>query len=156
MTPVKPLPAASVPTGASTPEAAWPRLFAAWVVSLAATLGALLIGEGMGQAPCVLCWYQRILMFPLAVILGMAAFGNDRRGAVYALPLALGGAGVAGYHTALVAGWVPQWWIPCGAGPSCSDQKLVILGDIQIPWLSLLAFTAIVAFLLVYLRKTRS
>jgi disulfide bond formation protein DsbB len=95
-------------------------------------------------------------MFPLAVILGMAAFGNDRRGAIYALPLGLGGAAVAGYHSALVAGWVPQWWIPCGAGPSCSDQKLVILGDIQIPWLSLLAFTVIVAFLLAYLRKTRA
>ena len=108
------------------------------------------------MTPCQLCWYQRILMFPLTVILGMAAFGNDRRGAVYALPLALGGAAMAGYHTALVAGWVPQWWIPCGAGPSCSDQKLVILGDIQIPWLSLLAFTAIVALLLSYLRKTRS
>jgi hypothetical protein len=61
----------------------------------------------------------------------------------------------AGYHTALVAGWVPPWWIPCGAGPSCSELKLVILGDIQIPWLSLLAFAALVAMLLIYLRRTR-
>jgi disulfide bond formation protein DsbB len=133
----------------------WAWLSAAWAVALVSTFAALFIGEVMGMMPCQLCWYQRILMFPLAVILGMAAFGNERRGAVYALPLALGGAAVAGYHSALVAGWVPQWWIPCGAGPSCSDQKLVILGDIQIPWLSLLAFTAIVALLLVYLRKTR-
>ena len=133
----------------------WAWLSAAWAVALVSTLAALFIGEVMGMTPCQLCWYQRILMFPLAVILGMAAFGNDRHGAVYTLPLALGGAAVAGYHTALVAGWVPQWWIPCGAGPSCSDQKLVILGDIQIPWLSLLAFTVIVALLLVYLKKTR-
>lgn len=133
----------------------WAWLSAAWAVALVSTFAALFIGEVMGMTPCQLCWYQRILMFPLAVILGMAAFGNDRRGAVYALPLALGGVAVAGYHTALVAGWVPQWWIPCGAGPSCSDQKLVILGDIQIPWLSLLAFSAIAAQLLVYLRKTR-
>ncbi len=75
-------------------------------------------------------------MFPLAVILGIAAFGNDRRGAIYGLPLAVGGTTLAGYHTALVAGWVPKGWIPCGAGPSCSDQKLVILGDIQIQGLS--------------------
>jgi len=134
----------------------WAWLSAAWVVALVSTFAALFIGEVMGMAPCQLCWYQRILMFPLVVILGMAAFGNDRRGAIYALPLALGGVAVAGYHTALIAGWVPQWWIPCGAGPSCSDQKLVILGNIQIPWLSLLAFIAIVALLLVYLRKTRS
>jgi disulfide bond formation protein DsbB len=140
---------------ASRQSTGWLWLSAAWAVALVSTFAALFIGEVMGMTPCQLCWYQRILMFPLALILGMAAFGNDRRGAVYALPLALGGAAVAGYHTALVAGWVPQWWIPCGAGPSCSDQKLVILGDIQIPWLSLLAFSAIAALLLVYLRKTR-
>lgn len=143
----------SVPTRTNT---GWVWLSAAWAVALVSTFAALFIGEVMGMTPCQLCWYQRILMFPLAVILGMAAFGNDRRGAIYALPLALGGVAMAGYHTALVAGWVPQWWIPCGAGPSCSDQKLVILGDIQIPWLALLAFTAIVALLTVYLRKTRA
>lgn len=133
----------------------WVWLSGAWAVALVSTFAAIFIGEVMGMTPCQLCWYQRILMFPLAVILGMAAFGNDRRGAIYSMPLAMGGVAVAGYHTALVAGWVPQWWIPCGAGPSCSDQKLVILGNIQIPWLSLLAFSAIVALLLFYLRKTR-
>lgn len=138
------------------PTSGWIWLSAAWAVALVSTFAALFIGEVMGMTPCQLCWYQRILMFPLAVILGMAAFGNDRRGAIYALPLAMGGVAIAAYHTALVAGWVPQWWIPCGAGPSCSDQKLVILGNIQIPWLSLLAFTAISALLLAYLRKTRS
>ncbi|MDZ7590851.1 MAG: disulfide bond formation protein B [Rubrivivax sp.] len=141
---------------ATRPSTGWVWLSAAWAVALVSTSASLFIGEVMGMTPCQLCWYQRILMFPLALILGLAAFGNDRRGAIYALPLALGGVAVAGYHTALVAGWVPQWWIPCGAGPSCSDQKLVIFGDIQIPWLSLLAFTAIVAFLIVYLRRTRS
>lgn len=142
-----------VPTRSST---GWTWLSAAWSIALVSTFATLFIGEVMGMTPCQLCWYQRILMFPLAVILGMAAFGSDRRGAIYALPLAMGGVAIAAYHTALVAGWVPQWWIPCGAGPSCSDQKLVILGNIQIPWLSLLAFSAIAALLLVYLRKTRS
>jgi disulfide bond formation protein DsbB len=129
---------------------------AAWGVALAATLGALFLGEVMGMTPCLLCWYQRIFMFPLALVLGMAAFANDRRGAVYALPLALGGAALAGYHTALVAGWVPTWWVPCGAGPSCSQESLEILDGVQIPWVSLLAFVAIAVLLLVYLRKTRS
>jgi disulfide bond formation protein DsbB len=110
----------------------------------------------MGMTPCVLCWYQRIFMFPLALILGMAAFAEDRRGATYALPLALGGAAIACYHSALIAGWVPKWWVPCGTGPSCSEQSLEILGGIQIPWLSLAAFIAIVILLFVYLRKTRS
>jgi disulfide bond formation protein DsbB len=86
------------------PSTGWVWLSAAWAVALVSTFAALFIGEVMGMTPCQLCWYQRILMFPLAVILGMAAFGNDTRGAIYALPLALAGAAVAGYHTALVAG----------------------------------------------------
>ena len=51
-------------------------LLAAFVVSLAATLGALYIGEVLGQTPCILCWYQRIAMFPLVVLLGIAAFNS--------------------------------------------------------------------------------
>lgn len=133
----------------------WLWLSAAWAIALVSTLGALFIGEVMGMTPCLLCWYQRIFMFPLALVLGMAAFAEDRRGAIYALPLALGGVGVAGYHSALAAGWVPKWWVPCGSGPSCSEQNLEILGGIQIPWLSLAAFTAIVLTLMAYLRKTR-
>ena len=74
------------------PSTGWLWLSAAWVVALVSTFAALFIGEVIGMTPCQLCWYQRILMFPLAVILGMAAFGGDRRGAIYALPLALGGA----------------------------------------------------------------
>ena len=134
----------------------WIWLLSAWGIALVATFGALFIGEVMGMMPCLLCWYQRIFMFPLALILGMAAFAEDRRGAVYALPLALGGAAMAGYQSALVAGWVPKWWVPCGTGPSCSEQSLEILGGIQIPWLSLMAFSAIAILLFIYLRKPRA
>ena len=132
----------------------WWWLLAAWIVALTATLSALFIGEVMGMTPCVLCWYQRIAMFPLALILGMAVFAEDRRGAVYAMPFVLAGLALAAYHSALIAGWVPQWRVPCGTGPSCSQQALVILGDIQIPWLSFGAFAALVSLLLLSLRKT--
>jgi disulfide bond formation protein DsbB len=137
-------------------QAAWGWLVSAWLVALLATAAALFLGEVMGMTPCLLCWYQRILMFPLALILSMAAFGNDRRGAVYALPFAAVGVLVAGYHTALVAAWVPSWWVPCGSGPSCSQQSLEVLGGIQLPWLSLLAFAVITAMLTIYLRRNRS
>ncbi len=52
----------------------WIWMMAAWGTALVSTLGALFIGEVMGMTPCVLCWWQRIFMFPLALILGMAAF----------------------------------------------------------------------------------
>ena len=134
----------------------WWWLMAAWALAMVSTLGALFLGEVMGMTPCVLCWYQRIFMFPLAIILGIGVFAEDRRGALYALPFAIGGVALAGYHTALVAGWVPQWWIPCGSGPSCSQQALVIFDDIQLPWLSLAAFVAITLTLMLYLQRTRT
>ncbi len=132
----------------------WTLLLLAWLVALAATAGALFIGEVMLMVPCQLCWYQRIFMFPLALILGMACFSEDRRGAVYALPLALGGTAMAGYHTLLVAGLIPKAWLPCSAGVSCADQRLEILNGIQIPWLSLAAFAAISLLLTLFFRKT--
>ncbi len=58
----------------------------AWLLALTATAAALFLGEVMGMTPCVLCWYQRIAMFPLVIVLGIACYESDRRGAVYALP----------------------------------------------------------------------
>lgn len=135
-------------------KGSWTLLLAAWLVAVIATAGALFIGEVMLMVPCQLCWYQRIAMFPLALILGMACFSEDRRGAVYALPLALAGTAIAAYHTLLVAGVIPKSWIPCGAGVSCADQKLEILNGVQIPWLSLIAFVAVSLLLIQFLRKT--
>ena len=132
----------------------WSLLLLAWLIATTATLGALFIGEVMLMTPCTLCWYQRIFMFPIAIILGIACFADDRQGAVYALALALGGLAMAGYHTLLVAGLIPKSWVPCSAGVSCADQKLEILNGIQIPWLSLVAFIALALLLTTYLRKS--
>ena len=132
----------------------WNALLFAWVIATVATASALFMGEVMGMAPCVLCWYQRIFMFPLVVVLGMACYIDDRNGALYALPLVLGGVLLAGYHTLLIAGLVPKTWVPCGSGVSCTDQKLKIFDGLQIPWLSLAAFLAIALLLTYSLRKT--
>lgn len=132
----------------------WTLLLLAWLIATTATLGALFIGEVMLMTPCTLCWYQRIFMFPIAIILGIACFADDRQGAVYTLALALGGLAMAGYHTLLVAGLIPKSWVPCSAGVSCADQKLEILNGIQIPWLSLVAFIALALLLTTYLRKS--
>ena len=131
----------------------WLCLLSAWLLAVVATASALFIGEVMLMLPCQLCWYQRICMFPLAIILGMACYSDDRRGAFYALPLALIGAGIALYHTLLLAEFIPKAWIPCSAGVSCADQKLEILNGTPIPWLSLAALVAIAALLLLFLRN---
>lgn len=129
----------------NTPSA-WGPLFAAWMVALVATLGALFIGEVMGQTPCVLCWYQRAFMFPLAIVLGIGAFREDTRVWLYAGPLALIGLLVAAYHSLLYFGFVTEALKPCGKGPSCSDAAMTVLG-LPIPLLSLAAFAVILGLL---------
>lgn len=131
---------------------AWQLLVAAWVVALLSTLGALFISEIMGQAPCNLCWFQRAFMFPLAVVLGVAALLDDRGVWRYALPLAAIGLLIAVYHLLLYVGVIPPTLEPCGDGPSCSSANMRIFGRIPIPLLSLASFAAI-SVLLLQLRK---
>lgn len=126
----------------------WAFLFAAWMLALGATLGALFIGEIMGQAPCDLCWHQRAFMFPLAIILGIAALRNDFEVRNYALPLSFTGGLIAGFHSLLYAGVLPRAIEPCGVGPSCSSAAMTILGGVPIPYLSASAFIAITVLLI--------
>jgi len=120
----------------------------AFLIALTATLGALFIGEVMGQMPCTLCWYQRIAMFPLVPILTISLWRNDGLARLYGLPLALAGLVLAGWHSGLYAGLIPQAIAPCTQdGPSCTDQAQTILG-VPIPYLALIAFAAIIVCLM--------
>lgn len=111
----------------------WRLLFAAWMIALLATLGALFIGEVMGQKPCVLCWFQRAFMFPLAVMLTIAVYVADAGVWRYALPISLIGWLIALYQSLLYAGIIPEAVEPCGAGPSCSGSDMIIAGAVSIP-----------------------
>ncbi|MHB2166464.1 disulfide bond formation protein B [Alsobacter sp. R-9] len=136
---------------ATSGAASW-CLLCAWIIALAATLAALFIGEIMGRTPCDLCWHQRVFMFPLAVILAVAAFRGDAGVWRYALPLAVLGWLVAGFHSLLYAGVVSEAIRPCGKGVSCTGADMTILG-LPLPYLSLIAFTGVGALLLVVGRK---
>ena len=128
--------------------------FLAWLVSLLATAGALFLGEVMGRTPCVLCWYQRIAMFPLPIILGIGLLELDRRSIRYAMPLALAGCGLAAYHCLVFWGLVREGLVPCGAGASCAASDVQVVAGVPIPLLSLIAFTTIVALLWLEPRRT--
>ncbi len=134
----------------------WFMLASAWVVALVATLGALFIGEVMGQAPCELCWYQRIAMFPLAWILGVATFRDTTEYEWYAVPLTLAGLAVATFHNLVYFGILPEAIHQCGAGPSCTDTSAMqLFGVVPIPLLSLLSFLTIIVLLVAVRRTTR-
>ena len=133
----------------------WRPLGAAWTIALLSSLAVLFVGEVMGQAPCDLCWFQRAFMFPLAIILGIAAFKSDRAVIPYGLALAAGGSLVALYHSLLYAGVIPAPIVPCTGGPSCSGESMAI-GGVPLPLPSLTAFALILTLLLNFQRRLKS
>lgn len=130
----------------------WFLLFAAWMVALLATAGSLFFSYVMDFDPCVLCWYQRICLFPLVVVLARGLFPFDRGAVKYALPLATLGWVVAAYHNLVQAGVVPEGLQPCAKGVSCTEEYLKLFGVLSIPALSLLGFTTL-AFILIALDR---
>ncbi len=105
--------------------------------------------------PCTLCWYQRIAMFPLVPLLGLATLRGDPGVRIYALPLLLAGLALSLWHSGLYAGGIPAAIAPCTAtGPSCTDQAQIIFG-LPLPYLSAAAFAAISANLC-FLKGTRA
>jgi len=135
----------------------WTLLLAAWLLAVVSSLAAIYIGEVLGQAPCVLCWFQRAFMFPLAVILAVACYYSDFTVWRYTLPLAVIGALFALAHSLLYLGLIPQPIQPCTAtGPSCSGDEMTIFGGLPLPFLALATFVAIIILLLLIRRRTRS
>jgi disulfide bond formation protein DsbB len=134
----------------------WQLTFVAWLIATVSTLGALFLGEVMGYTPCVLCWYQRIAMFPLVFVLAAGLFPFDPRVVRYALPLALAGLGLALFHLALIAGWIPENIKPCQQGVPCSDLQVVWFGFVSIPLLSVVSFSLVAGLLVAtYLKGTK-
>lgn len=134
-------------------ETEWVLLFLAWFLAAAATATSLFFSEVMGLPPCVLCWYQRVWLFPLILILARGLFPLDVRAAKFGLPLAVAGWLTAAYHNLLFTGVIPASLQPCGKGVSCTDETMRLFGFLSIPMLSLLGFTVIVGLLLAVSRR---
>src|SRR5215213_1030909 len=118
-------------------------LLAAWV----ATCGSLFFSEVLGWQPCVLCWYQRILMYPLAILLAVGIVRRERGLHVYVLPFSVAGMGVSLYHYLLIkTDWLPP--PPCAIGVPCTVDYLNWLGFINITFLALTAFLVITCMML--------
>ena len=129
-------------------EARLPLAFGT-LVALVATAGSLYFSLGLGLVPCELCWYQRILMYPLVLVLGVAAIENRRRVFLTALPLSALGTVVAAYHSWLQ---VSDTTGTCSVGGGCSAIQYQVAG-LSIPNLSLIAFVLITVILVVTVRS---
>ena len=119
-----------------------------------AALGSLFFSEIMEFPPCSLCWYQRIFLFPLAIILGLGLFPLDMGAVRYGLPLAVIGGCIALYHNLIQWGLVRVALVPCRKGVSCGEKYINLFGIFSIPLLSLMAFGLII-FLLILLKRRK-
>lgn len=118
-------------------------LYFAWLVSVVATLGSLYFSEIKGFIPCDLCWFQRIFMYPLVVILGIGTFQSDMSVKKFALPLSIVGGLISFFH--YLEQKVPGFGgiKPCVSGVPCSAEYINWFGFVTIPFLALTAFTLI-------------
>ena len=130
-------------------------LYVAWVVSLVAMLGSLYFSEIKGFIPCELCWYQRIFMYPLTLILGIGTFQNDSFVKKFALPLALIGGSISLMH--YLEQKIPGFGgiKPCVSGVPCSSEYINWFGFITIPFLAFVAFV-IIACCMVFIKSKKS
>ncbi|OXS54913.1 disulfide bond formation protein B [Cohnella sp. CIP 111063] len=118
-------------------------LYFAWIISVIATLGSLYFSEIRHYIPCELCWFQRIFMYPLSILLGIAAYHSDTSMKKYILPLSIIGGSISIYHYMLqkVPGF--EGVKPCTNGVPCNVDYINWLGFITIPFLALVAFVLI-------------
>lgn len=124
------------------------RLLSAWIVSLVAVLGSLYYSEIAGFIPCELCWYQRILMYPLVVILGVGYYRLDRNVRLYALPLSILGIIISSFHYLHQKTNLFRETYQCTQGVPCSGEYVNYSDFITIPFMALTAFILITIILL--------
>lgn len=117
-------------------------LWAAWVVAAVATAGSLYFSEVAGYIPCQLCWYQRIAMYPLSVVLLVAAATNHRYVVWSALAFPPVGALIAARHIYIEINPAAES-AACQVGAPCSTKWIEEFGYVTIPVLSATAFVLI-------------
>ncbi len=126
----------------------------AWLVALVATIGSLVYSEVIHFVPCRLCWFQRIFMYPLSIILGVGAWRRDLAVRFYGIPLALIGLAISIWHYLIQV--FPAWeGGACDPINPCSARYVEVFGFVSIPFMAGAGFTLIAVLLLSYVRPQR-
>lgn len=119
----------------------------AWLVAAVTTAGSLYYSKVQGYVPCELCWYQRIVLYPFAVILAIAAWRRDCAIRIYAIPVLCIGVVISVYHS-----WI-QWFPPasgtsfCTTDTPCTLKYVDEFGFVTLPFMALSAAAVIIALL---------
>jgi disulfide bond formation protein DsbB len=128
-----------------------------WFIGTGAFVGSLILSEVEKFQPCLLCWWQRIFMYPIAFIMTVAILRKDKSAFYYVAPLSVVGMCIAFYHSLLQWGVIRETVLDCtaAANVSCTDAQINWFGFITIPFMSLVSFIGINAFvfLRIYLNR---
>ena len=120
----------------------------AWVIAAVTMFGSLYYSKVQGYVPCELCWYQRICLYPMAVILGIAAWRRDSSIRIYAIPVLVIGAIISIYHSYI------QWWPPssgtsfCSLTAPCTEKYVNEFGFVTLPFMALSAAVFMITLLM--------
>lgn len=128
-------------------------LLFAWIVAIVAMGGSLFFSEIMHFTPCTLCWYQRILMYPLVIILGIAYLVNDTSVRKYVLPISVLGLILAVCHFAIQMLQPVHLASFCVPGNPCTEKFFALFGFVTIPFLSGTAFLLITLSMMLIQRE---
>jgi len=128
-------------------------LYFAWLIALIGFGLSVFYGEIQHHEPCSLCWYQRIALFPLVILLGIAAYRGESMIIPYVLPLVIIGGLVAFFH--VLQGHFPilQKAGVCHLGPHCSKSYFSLFGLFDFPSVSAIGFFLIAFLLLLHAKK---
>lgn len=128
-------------------------IWLAWLVALVATVGSLVYSEVVHFTPCRLCWFQRIAMYPMVIVLLVGAIRRDFRARYYALPLALIGLGISIYHYLLQRFPNLEATSSCDPSNPCSLVLVNIFDFVSIPFMAGAGFIVIAVLLGFYVNE---
>ena len=131
----------------------WSLIFGAWLISCVSMGGSLFFSEVMEFPPCILCWYQRIAMYPLVAIFMVGLFPLSKEVFKYSAPFVALGWLIALWHNLLHLGIIKEDLSPCREGVSCSTVYINWMGFITIPLLSFVAFSLLGVILFIFYRR---
>lgn len=134
----------------------WLLIFLSWLTAMISTMGSLFFSEVMKFPPCILCWYQRICMYPLVLIFLTGLFHVDKGVIRFGAPLAIIGWIIAAYHNLLYYKILPESAAPCVQGISCTTVQIEWFGFITIPFLSFIGFSLILVLLFLTYRTFKN
>ncbi|MBU0906247.1 MAG: disulfide bond formation protein B [Firmicutes bacterium] len=126
-----------------------------WVVALSATMGSLYFSEIRGYEPCELCWIQRIFMYPLVLIIGIAYLQRNARIAMTTAVLATIGGAISLYHYGIQKVDFLSDSAPACGRVSCTGEYINLFGFMTIPFLALTAFALIAVSSLLVLKALK-